>query len=155
MQIPKNFEQAICIMLILAIQKDHVVISSNLISKRLGLSDTYTKKIINKLVKSGLAESEAGKYGGVKIGEKQLDTISLLDIYKAVVSENTLFQTENLAQKVFIDPIVISEKQNIIVNEMNRIQNEFFESLAKFTLDNVMNDRDFTNGYIDWYEITN
>ncbi|GEP75224.1 Rrf2 family transcriptional regulator [Weissella thailandensis] len=152
MKIPPIFEQSICIILLLAVQKDHIALSSKTISSRLQLSDTYTKKVANKLVKNKLIDSMPGKYGGLK-SSKSIKQISLLDIYHAVVGEENLFDSTNLAEKVFIEPDVIQEKQQVLENEIDRIQNIFFENLSAFTIDQLLVDRDYVNGYINWEEI--
>ena len=62
MKIRKSFEQAICILIILATQ--NLPVKSIDLSKRLGVSDSYLKKITRQLVVSGLIKSKASKLGG-------------------------------------------------------------------------------------------
>ena len=64
MKIKGSLEQAVCILLVIAHTKGHAPVKSYTLSERLGLSDSYLKKIMRQLVVAGLVDSEAGKKGG-------------------------------------------------------------------------------------------
>ena len=53
MQLTKGFEQAACIVALLATQKRDIPVSSGVINETLGGSATYLHKIMRKLVVGG------------------------------------------------------------------------------------------------------
>ena len=57
MQLTKGFEQAACIMALLATQNRGIPLSSHVIHTRVSSSQTYLKKIMRKLVVGGLITS--------------------------------------------------------------------------------------------------
>ena len=65
MKLKNSVEQAICLLIMIAHSDEKTPLKSYNISKSLGVSDSYLKKIIRQLVVAGLITSEAGKKGGV------------------------------------------------------------------------------------------
>ncbi len=60
------------------------------LAKTQDLSPTYLSKILTKLVKAGLIESNPGVNGGYSI-LKRARTISFLDVIQAIEGQTTLF----------------------------------------------------------------
>lgn len=58
MKISKSLEQATFVLLMLALQKEHWPIKSIVFSQRLGVSDSYLKKVLRKLVVAGFYTPE-------------------------------------------------------------------------------------------------
>lgn len=85
MKIKGSLEQAVCILLVIAHTKGHAPVKSYTLSERLGLSDSYLKKIMRQLVVAGLVDSEAGKKGGFVL-KRAPKNISLLDVFEAIES---------------------------------------------------------------------
>ena len=65
MKINKSMEQAVYVIAILALQEGHTSVKSHIISEILRVSDSYLKKILIKLSKAGLIQSNASKTGGI------------------------------------------------------------------------------------------
>ena len=61
MKLKNSVEQAICLLIMIAHSDEKTPLKSYNISKSLGVSDSYLKKIIRQLVVAGLITSEAGK----------------------------------------------------------------------------------------------
>lgn len=68
MKINKSVEQAIYVLLILALQKDGGPLKSRVLSAHLKVSDSYLKKILMKLKKGGLIVASASKKRGLPAG---------------------------------------------------------------------------------------
>ena len=86
MQLTKGFEQAACIMALLATQNRGIPLSSHVIHTRVSSSQTYLKKIMRKLVVGGLLTSASGNSGGFSLAREPED-ITLLQIVSAVEGE--------------------------------------------------------------------
>lgn len=121
---------------------------SQYISEKLELSESYTKKIIRKLVNVDLISSSPGNSGGLQIN-KSLDKISLLDIYLSL-EEPTIYENTHLSEKIFVYPEKIKNKENILISAIEKIQNNFFLELSSFKLSEILKNEDYQNGYIDW-----
>ena len=114
MKIKGSLEQAVCILLVIAHTKGHAPVKSYTLSERLGLSDSYLKKIMRQLVVAGLVDSEAGKKGGFVL-KRAPKNISLLDVFEAIESTAPFLSTTNLVDKVFPKEKMIAhekEQQN-------------------------------------------
>lgn len=93
MHLTKSTEQAICIMVMLYFQERRIYLNSKEISDRLEISPTYLKKIMRKLVVSGLVKASTGVGGGYRYRENK--KVSLYEIYEAVNGPIDLFVLKN------------------------------------------------------------
>jgi len=101
MKIKGSVEQGVYVLLMLAVQKDHLPLKSQLLSQRLEVSDSYLKKILRKLVVAGLVSSNVSKDGGFTLG-RQINEITMLAVCQAVDDSMSLqLPTLNLAERVF------------------------------------------------------
>lgn len=138
MKIKGSLEQAVCILLVIAHTRDHAPVKSYTLSERLGLSDSYLKKIMRQLVVAGLVDSEAGKKGGFVL-KKAPKNISLLDVFEAIESTAPFLSTTNLVDKVFPkEKMIAHEKEQQIVSVFTRAEQAYRHSLSQFTLDHVI-----------------
>ena len=64
MKLSKSIEQAIFVLLMLALQEGHKPVKSRVLSRLLNVSDSYLKKVLMKLSKAGLIDANASKRGG-------------------------------------------------------------------------------------------
>lgn len=138
MKIKGSLEQAVCILLVIAHTPGHTPVKSYTLSERLGLSDSYLKKIMRQLVVAGLVDSEAGKKGGFVL-KKAPKNISLLDVFEAIESTAPFLSTTNLVDKVFPkEKMIAHEKEQQIVSVFTRAEQAYRHSLSQFTLDHVI-----------------
>lgn len=138
MKIKGSLEQAVCILLVIAHTRGHAPVKSYTLSERLGLSDSYLKKIMRQLVVAGLVDSEAGKNGGFVL-KKAPKNISLLDVFEAIESTAPFLSTTNLVDKVFPkEKTLAHEKEQQIVSVFTRAEQAYRHSLSQFTLDHVV-----------------
>lgn len=132
-------------------QKDHSPLSSQFISQKLDISQSYSKKTIRKLVEGDLLTSSTGNNGGLKL-KKNLDEISLFDIYKCT-EEAEIFESTNLPQKIFLIPEKVEEREAIIVSALEKIQENLFSQLDEIKLSTILEGTDYINGCVDWKEL--
>ena len=138
MKIKGSLEQAVCILLVIAHTRGHAPVKSYTLSERLGLSDSYLKKIMRQLVVAGLVDSEAGKKGGFVL-KRAPKNISLLDVFEAIESTAPFLSTTNLVDKVFPkEKMIAHEKEQQIISVFTRAEQAYRQSLSQFTLDHVV-----------------
>ena len=138
MKIKGSLEQAVCILLVIAHTRGHAPVKSYTLSERLGLSDSYLKKIMRQLVVAGLVDSEAGKKGGFVL-KRAPKKISLLDVLEAIESTDPFLSTTNLVDKVFPkEKMIAHEKEQQIISVFTRAEQAYRQSLSQFTLDHVV-----------------
>lgn len=131
-------EQAIYVIVILAKQKNRVPMKSRVLSDILGVSDSYLKKLLGKLVHAGILKSSASKTGGIYI-EKALSDISFLDIFEAVEGEGPFLQNHQLQNKV-----KISNKEDFMCKALKTLkvfgnaEMQYKTILKKFTIEDLL-----------------
>ena len=141
MKLKNSVEQAICLLIMIAHSDEKTPLKSYNISKSLGVSDSYLKKIIRQLVVAGLITSEAGKKGGVSL-KKSPDKITLLDIFEAIEGK-PFARATGLVERVFLNELkeVKEQKQAMILEAFNQAEKSYKEKLKKITLQMAMVDR--------------
>ena len=142
MKLKNSVEQAICLLIMIAHSDEKTPLKSYNISKSLGVSDYYLKKIIRQLVVAGLITSEAGKKGGVSL-KKSPDKITLLDIFEAIEGKEPFARATGLVERVFSNELkeVKEQKQAMILEAFNQAEKSYKEKLKKITLQMAMVDR--------------
>lgn len=100
MKLTKGFEQAACIIVLLATQDPTIPLSSLEINKRLKCSPTYLRKIIRKLVVSKLVHSVSGNNGGFTLATSA-ENINLLQVVEAMEGPVSTFLDSGLISHVF------------------------------------------------------
>lgn len=142
MKLKNSVEQAICLLIMIAHSDEKTPLKSYNISKSLGVSDSYLKKIIRQLVVAGLITSEAGKKGGVSL-KKSPDKITLLDIFEAIEGKEPFARATGLVERVFLNGLkeVKEQKQAMILEAFNQAEKSYKEKLKKITLQMAMVDR--------------
>lgn len=135
MKIKQSFEQAICIVLIMSSSEGPV--KSFELSERLGVSDSYLKKVIRQLVIHGLITSMANKNGGF-ILKKEPTNISFLDIFEAIEGKGHFIESTNLVEKVFDTKKEVQEKETMIMSFLNQAEDNYKEKLRQITIQNLI-----------------
>ena len=102
MIINKSVEEAVVVCLMLAVQEGHVPVGSSSLSKAMGVSDSYLKKTLRKLVVAGLVDSATGKVGGFTLARKP-EHITVGDVFRAIEGDAFRFKGSTSAERVFTD----------------------------------------------------
>ena len=122
MKISKSLEQAIFVLLMLALQKDKTTVKSFILSN-------------------------ASKDGGFQL-KKSIEEISLYDVYKAIeTTEITDFKSE-IARKLFKDEEHIKNSEDRIIDTINKAE----DTLKKLKLSALLDSKKYKNSDIDWYK---
>jgi len=133
MKITSGVEQAICILLMLASQKDGLPIKSVTLSTRLQVSESYLKKVLRKLVVRGLINSNASKTGGFTLAKSD-ESITLLDVFETIEGSDPFFVPSGLVEKVFLMPKTIEKNKNEVISILSEAETLYKNRLKKCTL---------------------
>lgn len=151
MKINKSVEQGIYVMLMLALQKDHRPLKSQIMSQRLAVSDSYLKKILRKLVVAGLIDSNASKDGGFTL-HRSIEAVSLYDVCQAVEALGTL-QLPNLklADQLFPGSVEhIDQSTQRVTKAFEQAQSAMNTALQATQLSDLLEPGSYQTGIIDW-----
>ncbi|MFT8909473.1 MAG: Rrf2 family transcriptional regulator [Lentilactobacillus diolivorans] len=154
MKLKGSFEQAVCILLMLALSKDQAPIRSIVISKRLGVSDSYLKKVLHQLVLGSLISSEAGKGGGFLLA-KQINQVTLLDVYDAIEGPEPIIKSTGIAKRIFFDGQFVENQEKLIFDQVYRAEDQFKVGLKAEVLGDLLVNPDGSHRQpIDWNQVT-
>jgi len=115
MQLAKSFEQAACMMVLLATQQPTIPLTADVIHERIGGSATYIRKIIRKLVVAGLVTSASGNNGGVHLARSP-EEISITDVVTAIEGPLHTFPDHGYFDQVFKDVEPVADEGTKVVN---------------------------------------
>ncbi|HEM3467791.1 TPA: Rrf2 family transcriptional regulator [Streptococcus suis] len=149
MKINKSVEQAVYVLIILALQEDHRPVKSHVLSQVLQVSDSYLKKILMKLSKAGLVSANASKAGGYQLG-RSIEEISLKDVFYALQLHEDTIQFKHLSHSIFDDQAHVEESENKILTTLENGLAAFYAQLDQLTLSQLLHQEAYENGAIDW-----
>ncbi|MFC6180640.1 Rrf2 family transcriptional regulator [Lactiplantibacillus daowaiensis] len=115
MQLTKSFEQAACILVLLATQRPDVPLTSDAIHARIGGSATYLRKIMRKLVLAELVASTSGNNGGMQLA-RPAERITIKDVVLAIEGPVHTFPDLGYFDQVFKDVEPVADEGTKVVN---------------------------------------
>ncbi|MFD0896959.1 Rrf2 family transcriptional regulator [Loigolactobacillus binensis] len=130
MQLTRGFEQAACIITLLATQDPEFPISSEVIHHRLNGSQTYLRKIMRKLVVGGLIKSVSGNNGGFTIARSP-KKINLYDIVLATEGQIQTYPDSGLIDIVFKDFQPVAKQGTSVINQAFHQADQLWEQALK------------------------
>lgn len=133
MKLKKSMEQAVCVLLLLALDSKQAPLKSSWLSKRLNVSDSYLKKILRKLVVEDIVTSDASKDGGFSL-TRSLEDISMLDVYYAIEGRESFLNLSDLAERVFNDQKMIERRETELMGVVSEGEQLFLNKLAEYPL---------------------
>lgn len=140
MKFKESFEGAICIVLLLANDCYPGKISSNEISTIMHSSNAYTKKILANLVRGNVIASDTGKNGGYYL-LKDMDQLSLLDIYYATEGSDKSYHPKHMADNFLEGANDIRAKEYEVAHFMENAENEYLQILDTYKLSRLVNEK--------------
>ena len=152
MRLSKKFEQGIYVVFMLVLQLEGRPIKSHILSEKLQVSDSYLKKILAKLVKFNIVKSNASKNGGFQLA-KNIEELSLYDIYQALEEEKEYRPPQDLAYKIFVCKEAIDKNVKKIDSVFVNAFNAFNEELKKLKFSDLLEKDIIKNGKLDWEKI--
>jgi Rrf2 family iron-sulfur cluster assembly transcriptional regulator len=133
MKLKRSLEEAVCIILVLASEAEGTPVKSALLSEQLGVSDSYLKKIVRKLVVSGIVLSSVSKGGGFRLA-RSLDQINMLDVYHAIEGEESCVQLKQLAKRVFSSEQESNTVEENLTHLLRESEQQFLNRLKGYPL---------------------
>ncbi|MBQ0835230.1 Rrf2 family transcriptional regulator [Lactiplantibacillus pentosus] len=117
MQLAKSFEQAACVLVLLATQQPEIPLTADVLHERIGGSASYIRKIIRKLVVAGLVTSTSGNNGGVHLA-RPAEEISITDVVAAIEGTLQTFPNYGYFDQVFKDVETVAHEGTKVVNQI-------------------------------------
>lgn len=151
MKLNKSFEQATYVVTMLALQKDHVPVKSQILSQILQVSDSYLKKILMKLARSGLIVASASKTGGYQLA-RSVASISLKDIFFALDLQADVVEFKHMAHQIYDDKDHVRQVEGLVKATLESGLAAFYDRLAELTIAELLDPEAVLYGEIDWYE---
>lgn len=136
MHLSSGWEQSIYVLLMLDQLPEGEYINSIFLSERLGVSDSYLKKIIKLLDNEGLVKSVRGKNGGIALS-RPLSQISFYDVFVAIEGKNRIFESQNLLKRFLGEEEGKKAERCVVTNSLDVIENTLVSTLTAITLSQV------------------
>ena len=119
MRVNKSVEQAIYVVVMLELEAGGRPLKSSVMSRLLGVSDSYLKKILRKMVVTGIVESSASRGGGHSLC-RPASEVTLADIVDAVDEMAFDPGTGHLAQNLFGDDPHVGQAERKVQDAFTR-----------------------------------
>ncbi len=140
MKLNKSSEKAMAVIALLAIYKDDKILNSNEIAMKLNLSDSYTKKILRKLVVANIINAVSGNRGGYGF-KLPLEEINVLMIIEAIEGPVATFPEHGVLSNVFKnEPELAKSGDNYIKEAIAKADQKWCEQLQKVTVAKILTD---------------
>ncbi|MGX7195939.1 RrF2 family transcriptional regulator [Enterococcus olivae] len=137
MRLKNSLEEAICILLILGKNDQGMPIKSSSISQQLGVSDSYLKKVLRKLVIGEMITSSVSKGGGFSLA-RSLEDIYILDIYYAIEGKDSYIRTKRLTEKVFSQKQEAERVEKKLLGFLQEGEELLLNRLANYSLGDLL-----------------
>lgn len=128
---------AIHAMVMLAANNKRPLSTKDIVSV-ISVSETHLQKVMQRLVRSGLADSARGPRGGFTLNEKN-SACKLLDIYEAI--DGPLYLSD-----CFLEKSVCGKKRCIFDKLLKHINRDFYKYLSSTGLKQLVK----KNGGVPW-----
>lgn len=145
----RSVEHGVLVLLMLALQKGHAPVTSQVLAQRMGVSDSYLKKTLRKLVVAGLVESLATRGGGFTLAQP-IDMVTLADAYEALEGEGFSFRASPQAVAIFPDSAHTAQSVEAITGVFEEGYRAFLGRLATCRLSDLLKDDAWQHGVLDW-----
>lgn len=156
MKLTNATEKACAVVAMLATQEGNRPIPSAVIVERLHISDSYTKKLLRKLVVGNVITSVPGNNGGFSLNRK-LSEINVLEVVEAIEGRVVTYPGYGTLEHAFTEfPESIEHGESVIKNIFLDADRLWREELRGQTLDKVFyksfGDREVI---VDWLDLNN
>ncbi|ERL65963.1 YffB [Schleiferilactobacillus shenzhenensis LY-73] len=130
-------EQAVYVILLLSRLPQGKTLNSMTISARLGVSQSYLKKIIKALVREHLVDSAPGKNGGFS-SARPLSQINMYQVFGAIEGKGSIFNSQYLIND-FVEGKDNGNEQECVISEvMDTVEEKLRSALTSVTLDQLL-----------------
>ena len=142
MRINQSFEQGVVCLLMLSLQKDGRAVGSETLSELMGVSDSYLKKTLRKLVL-------AGRDGGFALA-RPIDRISLGDAFRALDPDAFAFSGSKIAEDVFVGCSQLDDSEWRITRILDEAGKAFMDKLDAHPLTELLRTDAWVEKPRDW-----
>ncbi len=154
MKLTNATEKALAVVAMLSTQVDNKPIPSSVIVERLHISDSYTKKLLRKLVVGNVITSVPGNSGGFSLN-RDLKDINILEIVEAIEGTVVTYPGYGTLEHAFTEfPEQQEHGEHVIKNVFAKADKLWREELQAQTLDKVFlqsfGDREVV---VDWLDL--
>ena len=149
MKLNKSAEQAIYVLTILALSKDHRPVKSQVLSQILEVKDSYLKKILMKLSKAGLVHATISKQGGYQLAIP-VERIGLGQVLEALDSADRDLEFSHLGLRIYEDAGHVQEGEEKIRRALSQGEDAYYKSLGGLKISDLLYPEAYRLGAIDW-----
>lgn len=154
MKLTNATEKALAVVAMLSTQEDNKAIPSSVIVERLHISDSYTKKLLRKLVVGNVITSVPGNSGGFSLN-RALREINILEIIEAIEGPVVTYPGYGTLEHAFTEfPEQIEHGEHVIKDVFAKADKLWRDELQSQTLDKVFlqsfGDREVV---VDWLDL--
>lgn len=149
MIVNRSIEQGVLVVLMLALQEGHRPVPGSTLSSSLGVSDSYLKKTLRKLVVADLIASSAAREGGFSLA-RPANEITLGDIYRALDGPSIEYRSASLAYTLFPDQEHTAESGERLIRALAEAHDAFLASLDGHPITELLKEGAWQDGCIDW-----
>lgn len=156
MKLTNATEKTCAVIAMLATQEGNRPIPSSVIVERLHISDSYTKKLLRKLVVGNVITSVPGNNGGFSLN-RELKDINVLEVVEAIEGRVETYPGYGTLEHAFTEfPESIEHGESVIRNIFSDADKLWRDELKSQTLDKVFyksfGDREVI---VDWLNLNN
>lgn len=149
MIVNRSIEHGVLVVLMLALQEGHRPVPGSALSAALGVSDSYLKKTLRKLVVAGLISSSATREGGFSLA-RPADEVTLGDVYRALDGSSIEYRSTSLAYTLFPDQEHTAESSERLSGALAEAHDAFLASLDEHPITELLREDAWQDGCIDW-----
>ncbi len=140
MKLNNASEKAIAVIAYLSINNQDQRVRSIDIATRLDLSDSYTKKILRKLVVAGIIDANSGNTGGYQLARQAKD-INLLMIVEAMEGKIRTYPEHGVLANYFSDLTTndhAEKADDTLKVQITQADDLWREAISKITVASIM-----------------
>ena len=149
MVVNRSIEQGIVTLFVLAMQKGHTPVDSFTLSTVMGVSDSYLRKILQRLSRAGIVISVAGHQGGFVLA-RPLDQITTGEVFKVLGGEGVSFRGSKAAENAFGDIEGVSDAEREFTGALAEGYDAFINVLNTRSLASLLSTQDWREGSHEW-----
>ena len=137
MKLKNSLEEAIFVLVAFSELEESATLRSVDISEKLGVSNTYLKKVLRKLVVENILISHASKRGGFSLA-KPLNQIYLLEVFNAIEGHESCVEPHHLANKIYENETTAAHAEENYVRFFRESESEFKKRLSQYTVQDIL-----------------
>ncbi len=140
MKLNTTTEKAIAVMALISVQAQNSALTSTDIANKLELSDSYTKKILRKLVVAKIISAASGNNGGFTLA-KSPGEITTLMIIEAIEGQINTFPTHGVLENFFGEYATEAKRGDTLIKSIvHKADDAWRTELNKITVLDILND---------------